>query len=112
MNVSGEENKHGAAPEELPALLDALAAMPHIVARGLMTMAPLTSDPEDARPHFARLRELLAAERRRGSVGPRCRHLSMGMSGDYAVAVEEGATLIRVGSALFEGLPEAARLAD
>jgi uncharacterized pyridoxal phosphate-containing UPF0001 family protein len=69
-----------------------------------MTMAPYNPDPEAARPCFARLRGMLDELRHRGAVGPDCRHLSMGMSIDYAVAVEEGATFVRVGSSLFEGI--------
>ena len=88
VNLSGEETKSGVAERELDALL---AAYPD--ARGLMTMPPETSDPEESRPYFRRLREL--AEERN------LRELSMGTSQDYAVAVEEGATLIRIGSVLY-----------
>ena len=70
-----------------------------------MTMAPFDPDPEHARPHFARLRELLGRLQDSGAGGPDCEHLSMGMSQDYAVAVEEGATFVRVGSTLYDGLP-------
>lgn len=104
VNVSGEESKEGISPDALPPLAEAIAGCPHVVLRGLMTMAPLSDDPETARPTFARLRELLALLRGRGDLPTTCSHLSMGMSQDYAVAVEEGATLIRVGSALFDGL--------
>ena len=72
--------------------------------RGLMTMAPISPDSEQARPHFARLRELLTGLREAGVVGPECRELSMGMTQDYTVAVEEGATFVRIGSALYEGV--------
>jgi PLP dependent protein len=88
VNLSGEASKSGIAPEELPALL---AAHPDV--RGLMTMPPFADDPEASRPYFRRLRELAAAHG--------LRELSMGTSQDYRVAVEEGATLIRVGSVLF-----------
>jgi PLP dependent protein len=88
VNLSGEPSKSGVAPDELPALL---AAYPDV--RGLMTMPPAASDPEDSRPYFRRLRELAAAHG--------LAELSMGTSQDYRVAVEEGATLIRVGSVLF-----------
>jgi uncharacterized pyridoxal phosphate-containing UPF0001 family protein len=70
-----------------------------------MTMAPFDPDPEHARPHFARLRAALERLRQSGVAGPDFAQLSMGMTQDYVVAVEEGATLVRVGSALFEGLP-------
>ena len=105
VSVAGEAQKHGVTPKDAPALLETIQARPHLRLSGLMTMAPLADDPGQARPHFAGLRELLADARRNGVVGPDCRHLSMGMSQDYAVAVEEGATLVRVGSALFEGIP-------
>ena len=105
VSVAGETTKAGASPEALGALADAVCASGSLRLRGLMTMAPYHPDPEAARPHFARLRELLEGLRTAGSVGPACVHLSMGMSQDYLVAVEEGATFVRVGSALFAGLP-------
>jgi len=91
VNVAREEGKAGIAPAELGAFIE---RCPVRVA-GLMTMPPATDDPERSRPHFAALRELAAEHR--------LRHLSMGTSQDYAVAVEEGATIVRVGSVLFEG---------
>jgi len=105
VNVSGEASKEGVRPDEIPPLLGTVAGCPHLRLRGLMTMAPYEPDPEAARPCFARLRSLLDRLRTAGAVGPQCSQLSMGMSQDYEVAVEEGATLVRVGSALFEGLP-------
>jgi pyridoxal phosphate enzyme (YggS family) len=90
VNLSGEESKSGVPERELDALI---AAYPDV--RGLMTMPPETSDPESSRPYFRRLREL--AEERG------LNELSMGTSQDYRVAVEEGATLIRVGSVLYQG---------
>jgi uncharacterized pyridoxal phosphate-containing UPF0001 family protein len=90
VNLSGEESKSGVLEDELDALL---AAYPDV--RGLMTMPPETGDPETSRPYFRRLRELAAD---RGLA-----ELSMGTSQDYRVAVEEGATLIRVGSVLYQG---------
>jgi PLP dependent protein len=95
VNVSGEASKYGVAPADLAALLDQVAALEHVRVEGLMTMAPFDPDPERARPVFAALRSLA---QRHG-----LRELSMGMSGDFEVAVEEGATLVRIGSALFEG---------
>ena len=94
VNVSAEESKYGVSPTALPALLEEVERLPFVRARGLMTMAPFDVDPERARPHFRALRAL--AERYALS------ELSMGMSGDFEVAVEEGATLVRIGSALFE----------
>lgn len=104
INVAGEQSKSGAPISELRTLAEAANRCPHIRLRGLMTMAPFVPDPEIVRPHFARLREHLEELRRSGVVGPECKDLSMGMTNDYAVAVEEGATVVRVGSALFEGV--------
>jgi pyridoxal phosphate enzyme (YggS family) len=105
VNVSREANKTGFAPEELLGLARHLAALQRVRARGLMTMAAQNANPEDARPIFAelcRLREQLQTE---GGNSLMLEHLSMGMTNDFEVAIEEGATLIRVGSALFEGIP-------
>ncbi len=107
VSVSGEASKGGVSPAAAPTLAAVIAGCRHLVLRGLMTMAPLNPDGEAARPIFARLRELLSTLRSAGTVGPSCEHLSMGMSQDYEVAVEEGATLVRIGSALFEGLESA-----
>lgn len=101
VNVSGEESKHGIDPEGLPDLLRQASATGRLEVRGLMTMAPLYDDPELARPHFRRLRELAGEMERLKLPRVEMRHLSMGMSGDYLIAVEEGATLVRVGTALF-----------
>jgi PLP dependent protein len=90
VNLSNEESKSGIAPDDLPRFLDLYGDV-----RGLMTMPPLAEDPEVSRPYFRRLREL-AAERG-------LRELSMGTSQDYRVAVEEGATLIRLGRVLYGG---------
>jgi uncharacterized pyridoxal phosphate-containing UPF0001 family protein len=89
VNLSGEPSKSGVAPEELPALLAAYGDV-----RGLMTMPPAVSDPQESRPFFRRLRELAGAHG--------LAELSMGTSQDYRVAAEEGATLVRVGSLLYE----------
>lgn len=107
LNVAGEESKQGAPVERLDELVVAVYEHDRLRLRGLMTMAPYDPDPEHARPVFARLHELLASLHDRGCIDEHCRHLSMGMSQDYAVAVEEGATCVRVGSVLFEGLPTA-----
>jgi PLP dependent protein len=93
VNLSGEESKSGVSPEALPAFLDEVRAL-GVEVRGLMTMPPLADDPEASRPYFRRLREL--ADEHGFQV------LSMGTSQDYRVAVEEGATLVRVGSVLYE----------
>ncbi|MEK7467429.1 MAG: YggS family pyridoxal phosphate enzyme [Planctomycetota bacterium] len=100
---SGEMQKSGLHADELEDFLSEARSLKRIRWVGLMTMAPYSASPEDARPHFGRLREL----RDKGSSNgfPTLRSLSMGMSGDFEVAVEEGATHVRVGRALFEGLP-------
>jgi len=93
VKLSSEEAKAGAAPEELPALVDAIRGSSHLRLLGLMTMPPWSDDGEQSRPYFARLREL--AEQNR------LPHLSMGMSHDFEVAIEEGSTCVRVGTAIF-----------
>jgi len=101
-NVSGEASKGGVPPADLPALLDAVQPLAHVRVEGLMTMAPLDDDPERARPVFAALCEL--AERARSQAGLPLPDLSMGMSQDFEVAIEEGATLVRIGTAVFRGV--------
>ena len=105
VNVSGEKSKSGMRPEDVkPTLGHIMAECPRITVEGLMTMAPFSENPEDARPYFRRLRELRDGLERDLGIGlPR---LSMGMSGDYAVAVEEGATWIRLGTVLFGERPK------
>lgn len=103
VNVSGEVSKHGMTPGDLQPFLRRISQQSWVRVRGLMTMAPQSDNPEEARPYFRRLREL--AEEVRGLALPNVRmeHLSMGMSGDFEVAVEEGATLVRVGTSIFGG---------
>jgi pyridoxal phosphate enzyme (YggS family) len=99
VNVAGEASKSGYAPEKLLAELEAVNALPKLEIHGLMVVPPWSAEPEQSRPHFQRLRELKArCERILGASLP---HLSMGMSGDFEVAIEEGATLVRIGTALF-----------
>lgn len=93
VKLSPEEAKAGCAPEDLPALIEAIRACPNLRLTGLMTMPPWSDDPEMSRPYFRRLRELAQEHGLRG--------LSMGMSHDLEVAIEEGATVVRVGTALF-----------
>lgn len=93
VNVAAEQSKSGFAPADLPGALPAIQALPNLDVAGLMTIAPIVADPEDARPVFRQLRGL------RDRLG--LRELSMGMSSDYAVAVEEGATMVRIGRAIF-----------
>lgn len=101
VNVSGEGSKHGFAPESLERGLEELLSLPRVQVEGLMTMAPLAPEAEASRPCFAALRAL--RDRLARQAGIPIPTLSMGMSGDYEVAVEEGATLVRVGSAIFGG---------
>lgn len=100
VNVSGEDTKFGISPEELPEFLDKVQDLRGIEVCGLMTMAPFEKDPEKTRPVFRQLRSLRDEMAR---LKPRfdLRHLSMGMTNDFEIAVEEGATLVRIGSALF-----------
>jgi pyridoxal phosphate enzyme (YggS family) len=103
VNVSGEASKDGFAPEQLEADWTALSTLSHVEIRGLMTMAPFSDEPENSRATFQRLREL---RDRLGAGAAQLAELSMGMSGDFEVAIEEGATMIRVGTSLFEALPQ------
>jgi len=98
VNCSAEPQKGGVSPESLPALLDQLQRLERVEVQGLMTMSALTDDPGEQRRAFRLLRELREAAERSGHRLP---ELSMGMSGDYAIAVEEGATMIRLGTVLF-----------
>lgn len=104
VNVSGEASKQGVTPGEARELVAEAGRRQHLRIAGLMTMAPFSADAEAARPVFRALRELLAELRAAGAAPPACTGLSMGMSQDYRVAVEEGATCVRVGSALFDGV--------
>ena len=99
VNIAGESSKFGYPPAQLLADLDEINALRKIEIHGLMTVAPWTPDPEKVRPVFRQLREL--KEQCEQILGAPLPHLSMGMSGDYEVAIEEGATIVRIGSALF-----------
>jgi PLP dependent protein len=103
INVGGEAAKSGIAPDsgELEKLLEAVPAFPALKLRGLMTVPPFTSHSEDARPYFRRLRELRDRIARRKLPGVAMEVLSMGMSHDFEVAIEEGSTCVRVGTAIF-----------
>ena len=98
---SGEAQKAGVPPAEAAAVAAAIAALPGIDLVGLMTMAPLVDDPETVRPVFAALRELRDRLNREAALPHPLAELSMGMTQDYEVAVEEGATIVRIGTALF-----------
>jgi pyridoxal phosphate enzyme (YggS family) len=99
VNIAGESTKFGCAPEAARALAEEINALPRLALRGLMAIAPYTPDAEKSRTHFAALRDL--RERIQTDTGLDLPVLSMGMSGDFAVAIEEGATQVRVGTALF-----------
>ncbi len=99
VNVSGEESKYGLRPDEVEDVVRHVLTLPHIHLKGLLTMAPFVDDAETVRPVFRGLRELKDRLNDKG-LSP-LRHLSMGMTQDYEVAVQEGATLVRIGSAIF-----------
>jgi hypothetical protein len=106
VNAVGETSKFGYRPEQLLAELSRLNALPRLEIHGLMTVPPWTPDPEKVRPVFRALREL--KERCEQILGAPLPHLSMGMTGDFEVAIEEGATMVRLGTALFGVRPKAA----
>jgi PLP dependent protein len=101
VGIAGEEQKAGVSPGDLEAFLDACAPLERLRVEGLMTMPPLAADPESSRAHFAALRELAARLTDRWSGRFTFDRLSMGTSQDFAVAVEEGATIVRLGSVLY-----------
>ncbi len=101
INIAGESTKFGISPEDVSGLVERVKAYDRIYIDGIMTIAPYTDDPESVRPHFAemaRIRDMLS---QRSHERLRMRHLSMGMSGDFEVAIEEGATMVRIGTAVF-----------
>lgn len=106
VNVSGDAAKHGFAMDAVAPLAESLSRLMHLDVRGLMCMAGLEGDAAEARREFAALRELRDRLRREWSGRFTLDELSMGMSGDFEAAVAEGSTMVRVGSALFEGLDE------
>lgn len=99
INVAGEGSKFGYQPEQMLAELEALNALPRLEIHGLMAIPPYTPMPEKARPYFQKLREL--KQQAEALLGAPLPQLSMGMSGDFEVAIEEGATIVRIGTALF-----------
>lgn len=104
VNTTGERSKFGVAVGAAPHLTEHLAAWPGVRLRGLMTMAPIDSTPEELRLAFGRLRDIFEDMRGDRYIGPEFQHLSMGMSNDFEYAIEAGATMVRVGSLLFEGM--------
>jgi pyridoxal phosphate enzyme (YggS family) len=101
VDLAGEATKFGVPPGEVPRLFEAAAACRAATVAGLMTLPPVPDTPEDARPFFRRLRELKDQWLAAGVPASMLRELSMGMSGDFEVAIEEGATIVRVGTAIF-----------
>lgn len=101
VNISNEVQKGGCRPEEVGGLLSEASRLGNIRVIGLMGMAALTDNPEETRPQFKLLKQVLESHRSRNGGNIQLQHLSMGMSNDYEVAIEEGATMIRVGSAIF-----------
>jgi pyridoxal phosphate enzyme (YggS family) len=101
VDLAGEATKFGAPPDQVPRLLEAAAACRAARIVGLMTLPPVPDTPEDARPWFRRLRGLRDEWLASGVPAPMLRELSMGMSGDFEVAIQEGATMVRVGTAVF-----------
>ncbi|NOZ68780.1 MAG: YggS family pyridoxal phosphate enzyme, partial [Deferribacteres bacterium] len=98
VKLSGEAAKHGIPENDLPRLLDAIMQMNNLRLKGLMTMPPFFANPEETRPYFRKLREIAEGLVQKGFP---VKELSMGMSNDFEVAIEEGATLVRVGTAIF-----------
>jgi hypothetical protein len=101
VDLAGEATKFGASPTEVPRLFEAAAACSAARVVGLMTLPPVPETPEDARPWFTRLRDLRDGWSASGVPASMLRELSMGMSGDFEVAIQEGATMVRVGTAIF-----------
>ncbi len=102
VNVSGEESKFGMTPDELLEQIDEFLALERVRVLGLMTIAPFTEDPEESRPHFRRLRQLsvdIQQQNRHNNID--VARLSMGMSGDFRIAIEEGASYVRIGTMIF-----------
>lgn len=101
VNVSGEKSKSGIPADDAPALIKQIAGLENLAMRGLMTMAPYSNNPENARPYFSALRNLRDNISRQQISGIPMEELSMGMTDDFEVAIEEGATIIRIGRAIF-----------
>jgi pyridoxal phosphate enzyme (YggS family) len=105
VDLAGEETKSGLADDRFFETAEQIDRLEFLSMEGLMVLPPFLSDPEAVRPYFSRLRELRDGARRRGVVGSSLKELSMGMSHDFEVAIEEGATMVRIGTALFGERP-------
>lgn len=101
VNVAGEETKYGVMPSELEELVRQIAVLPGIAVKGLMTIAPFVDDPEDNRRYFASLKQLSVDITKKNIDNITMNVLSMGMTGDYTVAIEEGASFVRIGTGIF-----------
>ena len=101
VNMAGEDTKFGLAPSDVPSFVSEISSLPHLNIRGLMTIAPYTDDPESNRVYFKGLRDLKDKINEMSITGVHMDTLSMGMTGDYEVAIEEGATFVRVGTGIF-----------
>lgn len=101
VNVAGEESKFGAAPLDTPGLVQEISLLPGIAVRGLMTIAPFVENAEDNRLFFSQLKKLYVDITNKNIDNVRMDYLSMGMTGDYEVAIEEGASFVRVGTGIF-----------
>jgi len=104
VNTSGEESKYGVKPEDVTNFLREISLFENISVKGLMTITPLTEDPETVRPYLRKLREIQEGIKSEAIPNIEMQYLSMGMSQDYQVAIEEGANMIRIGTALFKEL--------
>lgn len=102
LNLTAEKTKHGVSSDELPGLIKLIGSSQYLIPAGLMTMGPLTGEPETVRPVFRRMRGIFEETACNLKLGSSWRYLSMGMSQDYQVAVEEGANLLRIGTAIFK----------
>jgi hypothetical protein len=101
VNTSGEERKSGVAPADAERFIREVAPMENLRIEGLMTMAAFVPDPEQARPSFRLLRELAETLKEKNIAGARFDVLSMGMTNDFEIAIEEGSTMVRIGTAIF-----------
>ena len=101
VNIAGEESKFGIPYEETVSLIEEISVLPHIHIIGLMTIAPFVTNPEDNRKYFRKIRELSVDIKQKNIDNVTMSVLSMGMTGDYMVAIEEGATMVRVGTGIF-----------
>jgi len=101
VHTTDEATKSGVLPEKTLGLIEEISVLPHVKVQGLMTMGPFSEDPNDSRPSFRTIRELSEEIDRQGVEGISMKELSMGMTHDFETAIEEGATIIRIGTAIF-----------